>query len=945
MRRYIPLIVLCLLVAAAVVPGVAATAQSSHQDIHLTIETPRYVLDEQGLRVPGYALSAAPGAPQLPVWTTVVELPPGAEWAIEEVGSNEQLLRAPAALPTAPTTELRLDGPPSNYSQDEIAHALTVARRPDPEIYATDALYPGQYVQAGPEGLANGRRLLPLKVYPFQYNPVSGVLHYRPRVELTIHFEPRLAESERLTASSSVVAAKAPVPGVRIHTIERGIYHLTYAALSAAGVPVASLNPAELAIWYLGEPVDIEVSGAEDGQFDPDDEVRFYAEPYAGRYMTQNVYRLTWSGDPGARMETRSAAPTIAQPPVTTMQQRAHLEYDRVYYSTYGDLARDADHFFDNPLYPLTGSPTAAVTYTLRLEEVAPAGDAEVRVGVHGGLAVADRNPDQSLLLRLNGTELGPYTWDGSVTQVITQSVAAAALTSGPNTLTLVASLSQLPGLTLYWLSPDWAEILYPAEMVAKDNRLFAETTIETGAASGSDLQASGFTSGDIQVYDVGDPRHPLRLTGEEVTGSGGSNAVTFAGTANTSYYLLTDAGLRAPAAIEYDQASSLTAPANDADYIAIAHRSLWDAVQPLLDHRAAEGLRVAKVDVQDVYDEFSGGRVDPEAIRSFLAVAYHNWNEGGPRPQYVLLVGDGHFDFKGSLRPDLPNLIPPYLIDVDPFIGETAADNRYVSIDGDADFLPDMAIGRIPAKSPSDVTAVVDKILAYETGATPGAWQQRAVFVADNKNDAAGNFHALSDESRLALPASYSSQAIYYKSSAALDTAAEMKAAVKSALNEGAIYLQWFGHAARNFWGKDKIWELSDPAKLATNTAWPFTASYSCWAGYFINVQSSSQYGNSEQVLAEAMLLASKKSSIADFSPTGLHIGGDLVALNKALTDALFAQRVARVGLAVDAAKLAYFGQGGGALDLIDTQVLFGDPATRLKLSYAPVYLPLLRR
>ena len=32
---------------------------------------------------------------------------------------------------------------------------------------------------------------------------------------------------------------------------------------------------------------------------------------------------------------------------------------------------------------------------------------------------------------------------------------------------------------------------------------------------------------------------------------------------------------------------------------------------------------------------------------------------------------------------PGLPKLIPPYLIDVDPEIGETAADNRYVSVDG----------------------------------------------------------------------------------------------------------------------------------------------------------------------------------------------------------------------------------------------------------------------
>ena len=69
-----------------------------------------------------------------------------------------------------------------------------------------------------------------------------------------------------------------------------------------------------------------------------------------------------------------------------------------------------------------------------------------------------------------------------------------------------------------------------------------------------------------------------------------------------------------------------------------------------------------------------------------------------GP-PRYVLLVGDGHYDFKNVTGTPQLNLIPPYLIPIDPWIGETAADNRYVSVDGTADFMPDMAIGRIPRR------------------------------------------------------------------------------------------------------------------------------------------------------------------------------------------------------------------------------------------------------
>jgi hypothetical protein len=460
-----------------------------------------------------------------------------------------------------------------------------------------------------------------------------------------------------------------------------------------------------------------------------------------------------------------------------------------------------------------------------------------------------------------------------------------------------------------------------------------AEAGVSAAPPAARDFVVGGFSTGGIRAYDVTNPYKPIRLTGVAELELAGSRAAFFTAWPNTPYALVGGTGFLAPVALEYDAGSDLRSTERRADYIAIVHRSLWDAVQPLLDHRAGEGLAVAKLDVQDIYDEFSGGMVDPEAIRAFLSFAYRHWNAGGSPPQYVLLVGDGHYDFKGELRPGVPNLIPPYLLSVDPYIGETAADNRYASIGGDDDFLPDMALGRIPARAPAEVTAVVDKILAYENDAAAGEWQRTAVFIADPPDDPAGDFRALSEQARSLMPPAYTTAATYYKSSPSLDTAIEMRAAIRSAYESGALYVQWFGHAARASWSKDRVWELSDPAKLSANTVWPFTAHYSCWSGYFINITPSGQYGNSDQSLAEAMLLTPKRGSLADFAPSGLHVGGALGALNEALVKAIFVDRIDRIGKATDAARKAYFDSGAGAVDIIDTQVLLGDPATRLKL------------
>jgi hypothetical protein len=114
------------------------------------------------------------------------------------------------------------------------------------------------------------------------------------------------------------------------------------------------------------------------------------------------------------------------------------------------------------------------------------------------------------------------------------------------------------------------------------------------------------------------------------------------------------------------------------------------------------------------------------------------------PAPSYVLLVGDGHFDFKNYFGNSGPNYLPPLLGDFDPFIGETASDNQYVTEIGD-DILPDVFIGRLPANTPGEATAMDNKILSYEQSPVQGDWAKRLTFVADNA-DQGGNFPVSSD-------------------------------------------------------------------------------------------------------------------------------------------------------------------------------------------------------
>jgi hypothetical protein len=167
---------------------------------------------------------------------------------------------------------------------------------------------------------------------------------------------------------------------------------------------------------------------------------------------------------------------------------------------------------------------------------------------------------------------------------------------------------------------------------------------------------------------------------------------------------------------------------------------------------------------VRDIYDQFGDGLADPQAIRDFLYYAYSNWQS--PAPQFVLLVGAGTFDPKGyCISPSVcsevetpPNstLIAPYLRMVEPYdFGETNSDNCLVAFSAPCSMithtLPYMSIGRLPADTSTDVTALVNKILNYENPPA-GQWRSAGSFVAGNAYDEngnldlGGNFWALSD-------------------------------------------------------------------------------------------------------------------------------------------------------------------------------------------------------
>ena len=196
------------------------------------------------------------------------------------------------------------------------------------------------------------------------------------------------------------------------------------------------------------------------------------------------------------------------------------------------------------------------------------------------------------------------------------------------------------------------------------------------------------------------------------------------------------------PRSISHYVAPDLRAASTGADYIVVAHHDYLAGAQQLADYRARDGMRTVVVDVDDLYNQFNDGVYNPIAIKRFLAYAYATWP--APAPQYAVLIGDGHWNFKNFSPDRYPGAaisMPPMLAWVDPHQGEVDSTNLLATIVGD-DPIPDLAIGRLVVHSAAELDTIIGKIKRYEANPEQ-AWQKRLLFVADNTPDGAGDFVA----------------------------------------------------------------------------------------------------------------------------------------------------------------------------------------------------------
>jgi hypothetical protein len=156
------------------------------------------------------------------------------------------------------------------------------------------------------------------------------------------------------------------------------------------------------------------------------------------------------------------------------------------------------------------------------------------------------------------------------------------------------------------------------------------------------------------------------------------------------------------------------------ARWVVVTAPAFKDAVKPLCEQRKAQGLDVVVIQTTDVLTprEIRAGKA--EKLRGLV----HKKARAGRGRRYLLLVGAAD---AAGLKDVAQVLVPPLSGTVSRMKGQLS-DNGYGTLG--KELMPEVAVGRLPARSVEEARQMVAKTLAYENDKRPGSWRRRVTFL-----------------------------------------------------------------------------------------------------------------------------------------------------------------------------------------------------------------------
>ena len=431
----------------------------------------------------------------------------------------------------------------------------------------------------------------------------------------------------------------------------------------------------------------------------------------------------------------------------------------------------------------------------------------------------------------LNGNQIGQTeNWTGNTFRTITANDQGFDLIDGVNIFYLLNSTNDQNSLPYL----DYFQIEYAKKLNFDETFTFTSPINDQNTRFDFGIQIPDHVS----LWDISDPVNILNL---EINESGLCNVQNHIDRPNR-FIIFNKNEISAISNIYLKENQNFNQLRNvniQADYVIIGPEAFREESLELLEIRSPS----IYASIETIYDEFSAGNPDPMAIRSFIQWTQEYWRS--PGPNHVLLLGDGGYDYR-NINGNSSIIVPTIQVQAS---RSYATDDLLASIYGN---IPEVALGRYPAKNIQDVSKFIEKVKSIEINPTFGPWRQKVTLIADDAarpepnhgSIATGQSHTINSEQLANLiPPSINTEKLYMMEFPEVNDASaygvikpDATESLFNTLKNGTAIISYIGHGSPYQLAQEKLLDLNrgDINQINTGAKLPLWIVGTCSFGWF---------------------------------------------------------------------------------------------------------------
>ncbi len=811
------------------------------------------------------------------------------------------------------------------------------------ELQPSESLSP--VIETGTE---RGVKMAMLSLVPVVINPEGGLMRLKSFTVDLVYIPAKSRESSLKSAQYAPHSVLAKGNWYKIQVDKTGVYKLTYSDIQAMGVTMSSINPGTIRLFGNGGGMlpeansgsryddltenAISVVTAAQGVFGPGDYILFYGtspdklnlnpvtlkfEHSLNIYSDFTYYFLNFDGGTGLRITGQESSALTPTNTCTSYTQGMFYEKDLLNFINSGKYwvgeRMDAGNaIFELPEFTfpnIKASSLSAVRYRL----------------------TAKAASTTSFTVKANGASLSTPTCSAASNyNYATERIETRTFVPASEKIKISFQYSGT-GTSIGWL--DWMELNVTCDLKFTGGQmLFADpVSVKQGNVTDFQLQAS---TPNVTIWEVTDPLRAKRVN-TELQGTVSRFALK---TDSLRQFIAWDnTKFLAPKFTEKVVNQDLHGIAAT-DMLIVTNKIFLDQANRLAEHhRTFDGMSVTVTTNEQIFNEFSSGAQDVAAIRDFARLLYRK-PETGKKLRYLLLFGDGSFDFKDRVPNNTNRVLTFQTKESLNSVYSYASDDFFGMFDenegNDAVGLIDIGIGRFPVNTSEEAKVAVGKCIFYANNsvASQGDWRNKLCFVADDGNS---NTHFRQVEKQIcplieSIAPVFNLNKIYLDGFKQISTpggqrSPDANTAINTNLANGVLLMNYTGHGGETGWTEEGILVVRDINSWTNYNNMPVFMTATC---------EFSRYDDPARISAgEYVFLNPVGGGIALFTTTRLANAGTNIGLTLHFYDTLFSKHNGEYPRFGDVIAYAKNKMGGYDASLVRNFVLLGDPA--LKLAY----------